>query len=96
MMAEIIIRQKTAGLEARFQGKTVAAELGNSPAIAQNSYIAPEVYCAWEFNTPLPLKKAGGPHTSLTNEFLECVHYDLEVPMDESPDSDPGYRSDES
>jgi len=76
-------------------GETVAAELGNSPTIAQNSYIAPEVYCAWEFNTPLPLKKAGGPHTSLTNEFLECVHYDQEVPMEVTIDSDSHGRNDE-
>jgi DNA topoisomerase-1 len=76
-------------------GKTVAAELGNSPAIAQNSYIAPEVYCAWEFNTPLPLKKAGGPHTSFRNEFLECIHYDREVSMEETIDSDPDGRNDE-
>jgi DNA topoisomerase IB len=76
-------------------GKTVATELGNSPTIALNSYVAPEVFCVWEEKSPLPKKKAAANFTSLKSEFLECVHYDLEVPMEESTDSGPAYRSDE-
>jgi len=76
-------------------GKTVANELGNSPTIALNSYVAPEVFCVWEANSPLLEKKAAVNYASLKSEFFECVHYDLEVPMEESTDSDPGYRSDE-
>jgi DNA topoisomerase I len=68
-------------------GRAAASELGNSPTIALNSYVAPEVFCVWEANSPLLKKKSGGKHSSLTNEFLECVHYDQEVDMEESVDS---------
>ena len=76
-------------------GKTVAKELGNSPAIALNSYVSPEVFCMWEAKSTLPEKKAGKKYVSLTNTFLECIHYDQDVPMAESTDSDPRNRNDE-
>jgi DNA topoisomerase I len=69
--------------------ETVAKELGNSPAIALNSYVSPEVFCAWESSPVQPLKPARGKRTSTINEFLECVHYDQEVPKEEYTDSDP-------
>jgi len=68
-------------------GKTVAKELGNSPAIALNSYVSPEVFCVWESSSHFPVKKARVTLSSLTEEFLECVHYDKEVPVTESADS---------
>ncbi len=68
-------------------GKRVATELGNSPTIALKSYVSPEVFCAWETNSPSPKKSMRGKHFSFTNEFLECIHYDQEVPMEESTDS---------
>ena len=67
-------------------GKTVARELGNSPAIALNSYVSPEVFCVWESNRSLVKKKAGGTRSTLTDEFLECIHYDREVPMENITD----------
>jgi DNA topoisomerase-1 len=71
----------------------VARELGNSPTIALKSYVSPEVFCAWESGSVLPVKKAGGKRSSLAAEFLECIHYDQKVPMEESTDSDPLERS---
>jgi DNA topoisomerase I len=68
-------------------GETVAQELGNSTRIALNSYVAPEVFCAWESNQSGHTRKDLG--SSLTNEFFKCVHYDQEVPMEEYLDSDP-------
>jgi len=68
-------------------GRTVASELGNSPTIALNSYVAPEVFCALEANSPLLKKKTWGKQSSQTNELLECIHYDQEVDMEESVDS---------
>ena len=38
-------------------GKTVAKELGNSPSIALNSYVSPEVFCVWESSSHFPEKK---------------------------------------
>jgi DNA topoisomerase I len=70
-------------------GQIVSKELGNSPAIALDSYIAPEVFGNWESNSGLPIKTAGGKHASLTDKFLECIHYDQEVPMEEYRDPDP-------
>ena len=70
-------------------GRTVARELGNSPTIALKSYVSPEVFCTWESGSFLPLAKAGGKRSSLTEEFLECIHYDQDVPMEESADPDP-------
>jgi DNA topoisomerase-1 len=69
-------------------GETVARKLGNSPTIALKSYISPEVFCAWESNYTLPKRKAGGKRSSLADEFLECIHYDQEVPMEAWWDSD--------
>jgi DNA topoisomerase I len=68
-------------------GETVARELGNSAKIALNSYVSPEVFCAWEAGPATPVKKAGV--ASLKNEIIECIHYDQEVPMEEYLDSDP-------
>jgi DNA topoisomerase-1 len=67
-------------------GKTVARELGNSPAIALNSYVSPEVFCAWESDWAVRKKKASNSPMSLTKEFLECIHYDQEVPVENSVD----------
>jgi DNA topoisomerase-1 len=70
-------------------GETVARELGNSTKIALNSYVSPEVFCVWESSTAMPVKKERRKRSSLTDEFLECIHYDQEVPMEEYLDSDP-------
>ena len=70
-------------------GETVARELGNSTKIALNSYVSPEVFCAWESSPTAPVKKDRGKRSSLTDEFFECIHYDQEVPMEEYLDSDP-------
>jgi DNA topoisomerase-1 len=75
-------------------GKAVAAELGNSPTIALNSYVSPEVFCIWESNTPSQ-KGTSGSRASLTSEFLECVHYDQDVPIVEYMHSDSLLRNDE-
>jgi len=65
-------------------GKTVAQELGNTPAIALNSYVSPEVFCAWESDWAVRKKKAGNSPISLTKDFLECIHYDRAVPPENS------------
>ena len=67
-------------------GKTVARELGNTPAIALNSYVSPEVFCAWESDWAVRKKKAANSPLSLTREFLECIHYDRSVPAENSAD----------
>ena len=69
-------------------GRAVAKELGNSPVIALNSYISPEVFCAWESGPVQLVEKPGRKLSSLRNEFLDCVHYDREVPIEECADSD--------
>jgi DNA topoisomerase-1 len=69
--------------------ETVSRALGNSPRIALNSYISPEVFCVWEFNPAVAVKQARGRPSSLTDEFLECIQYDQEVDMEEYKDSDP-------
>jgi DNA topoisomerase I len=69
--------------------EAVAKELGNSPTIALDSYVSPEVFCAWESGSTQYLKTAGGKRTSTASEFFECVHYDQEVPPEEYTDSDP-------
>ena len=71
-------------------GKTVAQELGNTPAIALNSYVSPEVFCAWESGWAVRKKKAANSSLSLTREFLECIHYDRAVPADGSDLSESG------
>ncbi len=70
-------------------GETVARELGNSSIVALNSYVSPEVFCAWEPSSVLPGEKIGGKPSSLKDEFLECIHYDQAVPMEEYRDEDP-------
>jgi DNA topoisomerase IB len=68
-------------------GKRVAMELGNTPAIALNSYVSPEVFCAWESGWTERKKKAANSPVSLTREFLDCIHYDRSVPAENSADS---------
>ncbi len=75
-------------------GKTVAQELGNTPAIALNSYVSPEVFCAWESGWAVRKKKAANSSLSLTREFLECIHYDRAVPADGSDLSESGIMND--
>jgi DNA topoisomerase-1 len=70
-------------------GQKVAAELGNSTPIALNSYVSPEVFCAWESNSILPDEKTAGKRSALKDQFFGCIHYDREVPMEEYQDSDP-------
>ncbi len=70
-------------------GRTVASALGNSPTIALNSYVSPEVFCAWESSQVLRTEIVGGKPVSAANEFLDCIHYDQEVPLEEFSDSDP-------
>jgi hypothetical protein len=62
-------------------------ELGNTPAIALNSYVSPEVFCAWESDWLVRKKKAVNSPSSLTREFLDCIHYDRSVPAENSADS---------
>jgi DNA topoisomerase-1 len=56
-------------------GEAVAGELGNTPTIALNSYVAPEVFCAWEAGEAAAVKDRGSKRISMADEFLECVHY---------------------
>jgi DNA topoisomerase I len=73
--------------------ETVATELGNSPNIALNSYVSPEVFCAWESPMALAGMRDLKKGSSLRDEFFKCVHYDQEVPMEEYRDSDPLEKS---
>jgi DNA topoisomerase I len=59
--------------------EAVALELGNTPAIAINSYVSPEVFCAWESGHSVSLKEAWGKRSSRLDEFLECVYYDEDI-----------------
>jgi DNA topoisomerase IB len=68
-------------------GKTVAQELGNTPAIALNSYVSPEVFCAWESGWAAHKKKAANSPISLTRDFLECIRYDRAAPAENSAGS---------
>jgi len=70
-------------------GEAVAQKLGNSPTIALNSYISPEVFCAWETNQASPAGIDRGKLCSTGSELLECVHYDAEVSAKECVDADP-------
>ena len=65
-------------------GKTVAKELGNTPSIALNSYVSPEVFCAWESDWAARKKKAADSPISLTKDFLECIQYDRAAPAENS------------
>ena len=76
-------------------GETVAEKLGNSASIALNSYISPEVFCTWESSSTSPVIKAGRKRSSLTGEFLECIHYDQEIHMEEQCDANPPEESEE-
>jgi DNA topoisomerase I len=70
-------------------GDTVAKELGNSRTVALNSYVSPEIFCVWEPNSAQMVSVARQKRSSLTGEFLECIHYDEKVPMEQYEDSDP-------
>jgi DNA topoisomerase-1 len=65
-------------------GRTVAGKLGNSPTIALNSYVAPEVFCAWEGNAGSDEAKSSQKRASLATDFLECVHYARGTPADKA------------
>jgi DNA topoisomerase IB len=69
-------------------GRTVARELGNSTAIALKSYVSPEVFCYWEPTNDF-VDKDGKKRPSLTNDFLDCVHYDKTVPPAETSGTAP-------
>jgi DNA topoisomerase I len=69
--------------------RTVGQELGNSPAIALNSYVSPEVFCLWDADSPQTEKAHRATHSSFTKEFLDCVHYDRDVPMHRNTGPDP-------
>jgi DNA topoisomerase I len=56
--------------------ETVARELGNTPIIALNSYITPEVFCGWESGQALSLKEAWGKRSFLLDDLFECIYYD--------------------
>lgn len=64
-------------------GEVVAKKLGNSPTIALKSYVSPEVFASWECRHALSEKQTGGKRCSLAGKFLDCVHYDQEVPIEE-------------
>jgi DNA topoisomerase I len=70
-------------------GEAVARELGNTPNIALKSYVSPEVFCSWVDGQTQEMKNSRTKTAPLANEFLHCVHYDLEVPLEECNDSDP-------
>jgi DNA topoisomerase-1 len=73
-------------------GETVGRELGNSYRIALNSYVAPEVFAAWETVQEPEHERARTKSSALVKKFLECVHYDRDVPASECRDSDPFER----
>jgi DNA topoisomerase I len=77
-------------------GKTVAKELGNTPAIALNSYVSPEVFCAWESGWAAHKKKAANSPLSLTKDFLECIRYDRPAPAENGADSSESANSNDS
>jgi DNA topoisomerase-1 len=70
-------------------GETVAKQLGNSRAIALKSYVSPEVFCSWDSKDKSVPDKVSERSSSLRNNFLECIHYDQEVSMEEFHDTDP-------
>ena len=70
-------------------GEIVARELGNSYRIALNSYVAPEVFAAWEAKQDPGVKRTRASRRAVVKDFLECVHYDRDVPASECRDSDP-------
>ena len=60
-------------------GQTVAGELGNSTAVALNSYIAPEVFCPWNSASDSMAMQVKKNRTYLNADFLECIHYAQKV-----------------
>ena len=70
-------------------GQSVARQLGNSTVIALKSYVSPEVFCHWDSRQDVSAEKAGVKTSSLTEGFLECIHYDRDVAMEEFLDADP-------
>jgi DNA topoisomerase I len=56
-------------------GQTVADELGNSATIALNSYIAPEVFCAWQSGPGSQVSPVGKKPASRWGDLFECIHY---------------------
>jgi DNA topoisomerase-1 len=60
-------------------GQTVAGELGNSTAVALNSYIAPEVFCPWNSASDSMAMQVKKTRTYLNADFLECIHYAQKV-----------------
>jgi len=70
-------------------GETVAKQLGNSRVIALKSYVSPEVFCSWDSKDKSVTDKRAKSPSSLKNNFLECIHYDQEVAMEEFHDPDP-------
>ena len=68
-------------------GQTVAGELGNSTAVALNSYIAPEVFCPWKSGPNSIAVQSNKKRTYLTADFLECIHYAQKVKKHENNDS---------
>jgi hypothetical protein len=65
----------------------VAKELGNSAAIALKSYVSPEVFCNWESGSAAA-EEAFGNASGFSSHFLECIHCDQSVGMEEFKDTD--------
>ncbi len=70
-------------------GETVAKQLGNSRVIALKSYVSPEVFCDWDSKDKSIPDNVPRQASSLRDNFLECIHYDQEVAMEEFHDTDP-------
>jgi DNA topoisomerase I len=70
-------------------GEAVAKELGNTPRIALKSYVSPEVFCSWATGAALESKDTKTKPGFAANEFVQCIHYDQDVSMEESRDTDP-------
>ncbi len=67
-------------------GEVVAKELGNTPRIALNSYVAPEVFSAWESGQAHAQRKS---KAHPVKELLRCVRYDKRVPARQCRLTDP-------
>lgn len=66
-------------------GRTVGRELGNTPTIALNSYVSPEVFCVWEGSPGF-----ANVNKSAAGDFFKCVHYDQKVPPHATGGADNG------
>ena len=67
-------------------GQSVARD-GDSTAIALKSYVSPEVFRSWE-----PGAAAGRPFGNAARSsdcFLDCIHYDQSMGMEDFKDADP-------